>query len=188
MKTIAQTPYALSVCVAAAMLASCGGSTFGSFPNPAMQMYASNAGTQPPPSHAKPFGRVRNSSGADSLTGTAKLGQCHFHYIFQGNIVVGEAYRTNFHAHGHATGPDSGYFVANGHWGFSYYEGLAFWKFVERFTIKSGASPVSGTIRAGGVGGGSCTSFGPEIVPYGSGKANIETIQQGTFSETLDGL
>jgi hypothetical protein len=189
MKTISRAPYVLSVCAAAAMLAGCGGSR--QLPNPAAQTPLGNAGTH------------QMTSSNENLTGAATLGRCREHYIHQGNIILGEAYRTDFHAHGKAAGTYSGTFTASGHWGFSYefiQSGvLEFWDLAEKFTITSGASTVSGTIRGAGAGGGSapfptCTSFGPVTYNlqyasnFGDGNADTQIIKQGDFGETLDGL
>lgn len=193
MKTISRVPYALSACAAAAMLAACGGS--GQLPNPAAQTPLGNAGIHrmPSPNDTTPLGIRPNSSGTEKLSGTARLGQCREHYIFDGNIVVGEAYRMDFRGRGHATGPNPGTFTAHGHWGFEYEFGSEFWQLVEDFTITSGASTISGTIQGGGPGGGSapfptCTLFGPEMASYGNGNAYIKRIKQGGFRETLSGL
>ncbi|MGB8967136.1 MAG: hypothetical protein WCB99_16025 [Candidatus Cybelea sp.] len=192
MKTISPEHYALSVCVAAAMLAGCGGST--QFQNPTAQTPVGNAITPEQiasPSFAMPERMGPNSSGAEVLTGKATLHRCHPGGSF-------EFFRRFSHAHGKATGPYPGTFTASGGWGIS--EIISgnkidlFWGFSERFIITSGASKISGTIE--GMSDENpfpgCTSFGPETLQYtsnyGDGNADIQIIEKGDFSETLDGL
>ena len=191
MKTILRAPYALSVCAAAAVLAACGGST--SFPSPTAQTPLGNAITSKrvaSSSFAIPERIGANSSGAEVLTGKATLHQCH-PYGF-------EFFRRFSHAHGKATGPYPGTFTASGQWGVSelIYNGREklFWGFSERFIITSGASKVSGTIEGMSSDNPfpSCTSFGPQTLQYtsnyGDGNADVQIVEQGDFSETLDGL
>jgi hypothetical protein len=185
--------YALSFCAAAATLGGCGGS--GQLPNPATQTSLGNAGThrRTSPNYTLPPGIGPNSSGAEKLTGTARLGQCQERYIGHGNLILGVEYRTDFRARGKATGPHPGTFTATGHWGFGFEYPFAFWSLVERFIITSRTSTISGTIRGGGFGGESvslptCTLFGPEIASDADGDAYIKRIKQGGFRETLGGL
>lgn len=182
MKPTSRIPYALSVCAVAAMLTGCSGP--GRLPNPMAEALPGNAGVP------------LSSSGSVGLAGTAKLGRCKEHYIHHGNVIVGEAYRTNFHAHGEATGPYNGTFVASGHWEYKYEFPLALWDLVENFTITSGTSTLSGTVRGGGGTGPfpTCTSFGPityglqYTTNYASGNAQVQIIEPHDFGETLEGL
>ena len=71
--------------------------------------------------------------------------------------------------------------------------GKTFWGFSERFIITSGASKVSGTIE--GMSGDnpfpSCTFRPPDVAIQsnnGDGNADVQIVEQGDFSETLDGL
>ena len=185
------TPYVLSVCAAAAMLAGCGGSP--QFPNPTAQAPVSNASTSKrvaSPSFATPDRIGASSSDNEVLTGKATLHRCHPYGL--------EFFRRFSHAQGKATGPYPGTFTASGQWGVSelIYNGKEkfFWGFSERFIITSGASKVSGTIEGMSSENPfpSCTSFGPQALQYtsnyGDGNAHVQIIEKGDFSETLDGL
>jgi hypothetical protein len=115
--------------------------------------------------------------------------------VFTGRVRI-DCPSLRFHAHGKAAGPYPGTFIASGHWA----AGIVFigtrqvfeWDFKEKFTITSGASRVSGTIKGGSYGLFGCTWFGPETLRYtsnyGDGNADIQIIEKGDFSETLDGL
>jgi hypothetical protein len=189
MSTISHGHCALSVCAAAAVLAGCGGSA--QMPN-----------LTAPPSYATPHGVRPSSSGAEVLTGTAKI-KCrldrrrHGH----GQVITGSASTTDFSvARGKAAGPYPGTFTATGRWKINSMiissQFIEIWIFSEDFSITSGASTISGTIKEGPTDEGSpyptCTSFGPETSQYtsnyGSGDASIEIIKLGDFNEALDGL
>jgi hypothetical protein len=186
MKAISRIPYAVGVCAAAAILAGCGSAQSS---NPSAQSFNPSAQTA-----------GRDSSSAENLIGTANLGACHSHYVHHGHgqVITGEAFRVDFHAHGQATGPSAGTFVASGSWRYTLqFVGsgdVEFWNLAEKFTIKSGASKIVGTIQGDGAGGSTtpglptCTSFGPETLPYDSGSASINIIQEGKFNETLDAM
>ncbi len=181
MKTISRVPYALSVCIAAAMLAGCGGSTQPSFPNGMEQnatRVALNSVTLP-------------SSASEVLTAT--------------DVTVSSYCPTtegaSFSASGTATGPYPGTFTASGYWNSG--EGLHhfFWDFRESIKIVSNTLAIHVHIhRVRGSGRParfiSCDIFGGIGHPiamkykskYATGIAEIEIIQQGDLNETVDGL
>lgn len=168
------TPYALSACAAAAMLAGCGGST----QRGTAFLVASPNSAMPDRMGAKP-------SGDEVLTGKATLHRCH---------PLGFGFFRRSYAHGKATGPYPGRFSANGTWGITCFKKLCYWGVNERFIIMSAASKVSGTITGNPASGspGTCTSFGPASQQYtsnhGDGNADIQIIEKGDFSEALVGL
>jgi hypothetical protein len=184
MKTISRGHYALSVCAAAAMLAGCGGgSTSPSYQPPGM----SQSSLAQSASSSQRVGP--NSSGTEVLSGTAK--------VRSGRCRKSSGSYTHFSAHGKATGPYPGTFIASGRWEESCLSRFCGWSFNEKFTIKSGVSKVLGTIKGTGGEGWfpTCTSFGPEPYyyvqyesNYGSGTVSIESIQKGVFDESLNGL
>ena len=137
------------------------------------------------PSFATPERVGANSSGNEVLTGKATLHRCQ---------PQGLGFFRRFHALGKAAGPYPGTFSANGTWGASCFEKLCFWGVNERFTIMSGASKVSGMITGNASDSAriSCRSFGPASQQYtsnyGDGNADIQIIEKGDFSETLDSL
>jgi hypothetical protein len=68
------------------------------------------------------------------------------------------------------------------------------WQFTESFAIRSGSSKIVGTISGSGPkkDGPGCDGIGPVVLRYATtgghkhkGKAEITTIQQGDFNETL---
>ena len=188
MKTVSRGHYALSVCAATAMLAGCGEST--AFPSPNAQTPAGIAITSKrvaSPSFATP----ERVSDKEVLSGNAKV-TCHY---YPSQFGFGD----HFHAHGKATGPYPGTFIASGTWSFVILNlgghQLPQWAFDETFTITSGASKVSGTMSDtdnSQLEKFSCTSLGPDASQYtsnyGDGNADIQIIEKGDFSETLDGL
>jgi hypothetical protein len=190
MRTLGFNRYALSVSVAAIMFAGCGGVT--QFPNPVAQTSLGGAGTGfrvASPDFATPQRVGPNSSGAEVLSGTAK--------VRSGRCRKSSGSYTHFSAHGKATGPYPGTFTAGGRWAESCLSRVCGWSFNEKFTIKSGVSKVLGTIKGTGGEGWfpTCTSFGPEPYyyvqyesKYGSGTVSIESIQNGVFDESLNGL
>ncbi len=200
MRTISSAHYALGICAAAIILAGCGGST--QLPNPVAPTSLGGAGTGfrvTSPNFATPERVGPNSSSAEKLTGMARLHACQIKYISNGNVIIGEEYRRDFHAQGRAKGPYTGTFIASGHWIFTYEYPLEFWALAGDFTITSGSSKVSGTITGRGslspprAKGSRCKSFGPKhnlqyTSNHGSGDAKIKIIQEGDFSETLDAL
>jgi hypothetical protein len=183
MKTVLHGHYALSVCAAAAILAACGGSA--QLPNPVAH------------SLATPQRVGRSSSGSEVLYGTAR--------VRSGRCRRSSGSFTHFSAHGKATGPYPGTFTAKGRWSEDCFSGMQSrpntffcgWTLDETFTIKSGTSKVFGTVKGTGGEGWfpSCTVFGPEPYYYvqytsnhGSGTVSIQSIEQGVFDESLDGL
>ncbi|MGB8909758.1 MAG: hypothetical protein WCC84_13530 [Candidatus Cybelea sp.] len=121
MNTISRVPYGLSVCVAAAMLAGCGGSA--QLPNPATQA---------------PLGRIgSNSSGNEVLKG-----RVHTHCKYHAGLFTSCEFHTK--GPGKATGPYPGTFTASG--GYEQQEWYPFYSFGESFTITSGTSQITGSI------------------------------------------
>jgi hypothetical protein len=177
MKTISPRHYALSVCVTAATLAGCGGAI--QLPNIVAQSSSSATRQRVGP----------NSSGTEVLYGTAR--------VRSGRCRRSAGSFTHFSAHGKATGPYPGTFTAKGRWAEDCFSKFCGWSLDEKFTIRSGTSKVFGTIKGSGGEGWfpSCTVFGPEPYYYvqytsnhGSGTVSIQSIEQGAFDESLDGL
>ena len=181
MKTTSRRHYALSLCAAAAILAGCGGAARSALPNGIEQNAARVAlNSVPPPSSAN-----------EVLTAT--------------DVTVGSycpaTEGASFSASGTATGPYPGTFTASGYWNSG--EGLDhyFWDFRESIKIVSNTLAIHVHIKR--VRGShkpsrfiSCDSFGGVGHPiamkykskYATGIAEIEIIQQGDLSETVDGL
>ena len=198
MKAISRVPYALSVCAAAAMLVGCrrlGPASKSCGADIARQRRHHISGRVAKFRDARAHGRQLFPA-LRSLLG--RLGSRATKALLSPDGHVS-------HAHGNAAGPYPGTFLASGNWKIRFYaiQGglIGFWFFYERFTITSGSSKISGTIKGRGEGSeGShqffptCESLGPSNMQYtsnsGSGNADIEIIQKGKgdFSETLDGL
>jgi hypothetical protein len=181
MKTISRGPYALGVCAAAAILAACGGAAQPSLPN-GMEQNAARVALN---SVAPP------SSASEVLTAT--------------DVTVSSYCPTtegaSFSASGTATGPYPGTFTASGYWNSGEALEHFFWDFRESIKIMSNTLTIHVHIKR--VRGShrptrfiSCDSFGGVGHPiamkyksnYATGIAEIEIIQQGDLSETLDGL
>jgi hypothetical protein len=188
------TPYLLSVCAAAAMLAGCGGST--QFSSPTGQAPTGNAIASKrvaSPGFVMPERIDANSSGTEVLIGKAKLIKpCH---TIRGKHGKNQGSSTNFGAHGNATGPYPGIFTASGGWTISSNSvHQPFWTFAETFTITTGSSTISGTMNKIGFSylPFTCTVVENLTVPYTigsvSGNAVISIIQKQDFSERLHGL
>jgi hypothetical protein len=114
---------------------------------------------------------------------------------------------TTFRVRGTAAGPYSGTFIATGSWASQSgvvqpcgrHENCIIifpvqtWDFKEDFTITSGSSAITGHITGSGLGDPfSCTAVSNLVLSYStltaSGKANVKSITQGDFRETLFGL
>jgi hypothetical protein len=121
MKTILQAHHTLSICVAAAMLAGCGGSA---------QLPGATA--------QAPLVRARsNSSGNEVLKG-----RVHTHCKYHAGLFTSCDFHTK--SPGKAMGPYPGTFTASG--SYEQQEWYPFYSFGESFTITSGASQITGSI------------------------------------------
>ncbi|HTA54075.1 MAG TPA: hypothetical protein VK755_04975 [Candidatus Acidoferrales bacterium] len=153
MKSLDLGRYALSTCVAAALLSGCGGSPPPISAPGAMGKYAASA-NQP-------------DSVASSTTEflyTRRVKETCFGNNYGCNCV--------FHTSGKASGPFSGTFTASGNWNATSNEP---WKFSENFSIKSTGKVISGTVSGQGAHPqmeGGCVSFGPHIMTYSVGSHN----------------
>jgi hypothetical protein len=181
MKAISHRSYALSVCAAAAMLASCGGAT-----QPSLLNGMEDNATQLAFNSVTPL-----SSASESLTATD---------VSISSYCPGTD-GASFSASGTATGVYPGTFTANGYWNDGPNPHHWIWDFRESVKISSNALTIHVHIHH--VQGShkesrfiNCKRFGgighPITVKYksyyGFGKAEIENIQQRSFSEALDGL
>jgi hypothetical protein len=181
MKIISRITYALSVCAAAAILAACGGATQPSVLNGVEQSVAANGIPVTP-----------LSSESEDLTTT--------------DVNVTPSCPRNpgasFNASGTATGPYPGTFTASGFWRDDQELGPHHWLWVFRESIGIVSNTLAIHVHIKHVRGSrgpsrfiSCDSFGGvghSIVMKYKGKyagtAEIEIVQQGDLSETLDGL
>jgi hypothetical protein len=131
MKAISPAHYGLSICVASAMLAGCGGSA--QSPNPTAQA---------------PLVRARsNSSGNEVLDSRIVLNCVSFYFQI-----------CHFHTRhlGHATGPYPGIFTVKGRWSSSLRYGMS--PISESFTIVSGTSKITGSLSYSSASGYGYTS------------------------------
>jgi hypothetical protein len=165
-----------AIICAAASLAGCGGSSQAA--NPATQMLEGSA-------------MLSRSSSTEVLTGTAKLVyKCRKMRGMHGKHL---GWSTGFSAHGTATGPYPGTFTANGSWAFYFGRFHGSGDLVESFSITSGSSTISGSVKYVDFYSPpfTCAQVQNLTVPYtiGSqyGSALIDVIEKGDFSETLDG-
>ncbi len=153
MKTISRVPYALSVCAAAATLASCGGSV--QVPNPLAQA---------------PLGRIGSgSSGNEVLDSRIVLNCVNFYFQI-----------CHFHTKhlGHATGPYPGIFTVKGSWRSSLRYGMS--PISESFTIVSGASKITGSLTYSSSSGyGYTTSIGNGKAKIRVGERRLREVLYG---------
>jgi hypothetical protein len=177
LKTVPPRYYALSICVAATMLVSCGGS--GQLPNSITW----------PSLAIRPRGEAR-----ETLRGRATLIKPCLPILGKHGKRIG--WETGFTAHGNSTGPYPGTFTVSGNWS-SFYAlrsfTLGYWLFSETFAINSGSSTISGT--SNGIGHyalTSCTTLKNLTVRYAIGSmgrnAVIRIISQHDFKESLHGF
>jgi hypothetical protein len=181
MKTVSRRHCTLSVCAAAAILAGCGGATQPSVLNGTEQNTAMNT-----------VSATRLSSESEALTTTdvAVTPSCP------------SSPGASFNASGTATGPYPGTFTASGLWRDDQELGPHHWLWVFRESIKIVSNTLTIHVhikhKRGSRGPSrfiNCDSFGglkdPIVMKYKgtySGTAEVEIVQQGDLSETLDGL
>jgi hypothetical protein len=153
MKSLGLRHYALSSCVAAALLAACGGSQ--------------------PPIGAP--GATRTNITTAAQAESVDVSTTEFLYTRR---VKGECFGISggcncvFHANGKASGPFPGKFTARGSWNATRNEP---WTFSETFSIRSNTGIITGTISGQGAHPqmeGGCVTFGPHVMTYSAGSHN----------------
>ncbi len=164
---------ALSVCVAAILLAGCGGS---------QGLIGQLAAAK----------QDRYGQAPSELSGSEVLTASHvrLHTI----MCSGPYGEVRFRTEGMANGPLSGSFTAHGVWTFHF---LTSWSFHESFTITSGSSHISGQIvpihfKEPSMYCGHGAYFGPSTRGFHykthsgyKGRVKIEIIKRNDFNETL---
>jgi hypothetical protein len=180
MKTISPGHSALSVCVAAAVLAGCGGAT--QFPNPAAQTPPGNTDGVYGPASLSIVGSNRPDSGGKverlRARGDRVKGHCGGDGFVWGCLV---------RVRGTAVGPYPGAFFARYQYQESTVSDHTYWSFKEHFIISSGVFKIRGTIEGGGSGGISIPGVYQYTTTDGySGSVKIQTLGGVTVGPDAD--